>query len=75
MKVEKRFDQNVRERKNCGVLQNVKKEEVRNKLLFVMGFPNLEAEIGILKTVQYGEGEHLCESTCYISTIKAKRER
>lgn len=39
----KRFDQHVRERKNCGIFKNVKKEEVRGKLLFVMGFPNLEA--------------------------------
>lgn len=71
----KRFDPHVRERKNCGIFQNVKKEEVRGKPLFVMGFPNLEAETGILKTVRYREGENLCDSTCYISTFRARRER
>jgi len=68
----KRFDQHVPERKNYGIFQNVKKEEVRSKLLFVMGFPTLEAESGILKNVRYREGENLCVSTCYISTFKAK---
>jgi hypothetical protein len=54
----------------------VKKEEVRGKLLFVMVFPNLEAETGILKTVQNKKGENVCESECYItSTFKAKWER
>lgn len=72
----KRFDQHVRERENCRIFQNVKKEEVRGKLLFVMGFPSLEAETGTLKTVQYRKGENVCESACYItSTLKAKWER
>jgi len=68
----KRFDQHIRERKNCGIFQNVNNEDVRGKLLFVMGLPNLEAEAGILKTVRYRAGQNLCESVCYISTCKAK---
>ena len=71
----KRFDQHVRERKNCDIFQNVKKEEVRSKLLFAMGFPNLEAETGILKTVRHRAGENLCESTCYILVRSRRNER
>jgi hypothetical protein len=67
----KRFDQHVRERKNFGIFQTVKKEEVRGKLLFLVGLPNLEAETGILKTVRNTEGENLCECTCHVSTVRA----
>jgi hypothetical protein len=47
-------------------------EEVGGKLLFVMGFPNLDAETGILENVRYKEGENLCECSRFISTFKAK---
>jgi hypothetical protein len=69
----KRFDQHVRERKNCGIF--VKKEEDKDKLLFVIGFPNLEAETGILKTVRHRAGEKLCEPTCYILVRSRRNER
>ena len=68
----KRFDRHLRERKNRGLFQNVKNEEVRGTLLFVMGFPNLDAETETMKTVRCGEGENLCETAGYISTSKVK---